>query len=428
MASGRYWRRQNTSVNIIVTGGFEPNFAVGFIKGLAANGVKVCVVSCDETAPRLEEAGIVHLNLRGSQAGERPFWVKLGNLVCYYERLLLLLFRHRGATVHFTGTFRNKFILWDGLLMNLCFRALAGRYLYTVHNVLPHSREHSRFFRWVYQRVYRIPHILLVHTGRARRQLIEEFDVPESKIRLTSIGLNEEMPVTALTPAEARSRLGLGAQERVILFFGKIDEYKGLDLLLDAFERLDVYEARLVIAGGFRSQPYRDRIHSQLRRMERKSRVSLYERFIPNEEAEVFFKAGDVLCLPYRHIYQSGLVFLGPRFGIPMVTTDVGSLREFVGGEFGIVTASNDAAGVASALELFFRNPSRFSREEILAQAQNYRWEVVCRELVPLYASRSSGTVSFAVSQTSSESGCRSDNLYIAAREKPCSKLEGQRL
>jgi glycosyltransferase involved in cell wall biosynthesis len=383
-------------MNIIVTGGFEANFSVGFVKGLVANGVDLLVVSCDETAPRLTAAGIANVNLRGSVAEDRPWRTKLTNLISYYAQLLGLLLRHRGATVHFTGMFRNEFILWEGLGLSLCFRWLAGRYIYTVHNVIPHGKQRSRWYQWLYRRIYQLPHLLLAHTNRTRVQLMAEFGVPEDRIRLTSIGLNEEMPTTSMTSADARGRLGLGQGERCILFFGKIDEYKGLDLLLESFERLKYPMSRLIIAGTFRNPGYRAQILSQLERMSPHADVCLHERFIPNEEAEVFFKACDILCLPYRHIYQSGLVFLGPRFGIPIVATDVGSLRELLSDGLGLVTSSNDVDGITHALGSLLSHPERFSRTEIIHRAQKYQWARVCQQLLPLYAGNS---------QTRGESG-----------------------
>ena len=272
-------------MNIIITAGFEANFSVGFARGLKANGVDLCVVSCDESAPRLTAAGIENLNLRGSLEEDRPFWTKLANLLRYYVRLLSLLLRRRGATVHFAGIFRNRFILWEGLGLNLCFHLLARRYIYTVHNVLPHGREGSRFFRWIYRRVYQLPHVLLVHTRAARQQLVTEFGVADQRIHLTSIGLNEEMPVTGMTRAEARCRLDLREDEQVILFFGKIDENKGLDLLLDEFELLAFPKTRLVIAGEFRNAAFRVKIQRQCDRMSRQTEVRLHEGFFSNDVA-----------------------------------------------------------------------------------------------------------------------------------------------
>lgn len=373
-------------MNIIIVGGYDTNFSVGFVKGLKMNGLEMCVVSGDETAGPLSAAGIRNLNLRGSSDRKRSVLQKLFNLTSYYIQTLMLLMRHRGATVHFAAIFRNEFILWEGLILNLCFRVFAGHYIYTVHNVLPHGRAQSRFFRWVYTRIYRIPDTLLVHTGLARQQLIDEFGVPQERIQLTSIGLNEEMPMTDLSRDQARKHLGFSDDEQLLLFFGKIEEYKGLDLLLDAFDLLPFPKARLIIAGEYRSSEYRTRIKGQLARVSRLKDVQLHERYIPNSEAEVFFKAADVLCLPYRHIYQSGLAFLAPRFGIPMITTDVGALRDYVGDDLGIVTSGNDAVGIARALEQFLSDRDRFSRERILARAARYRWDLVCQKLVPLYS------------------------------------------
>ncbi len=371
---------------LILPNGFERNYTLGFVRGLQANAVPLLVLSDDDVAPALRAAGVAQINARGSVAENRPAWRKAANLLRYYAWTCARLWRHRGGVVHFTGMFQNGRILFEGLALNFALRLAAGRYVYTVHNVLPHGRERSRFFRRVYRLVYRLPHVLLVHTERARQQLVEEFGVPPGKIRLTSIGLNEEMPVTALTPAAARRRLGLDPGARALLFFGKIDEYKGLDRLLDAFDQLDLPSTRLVVAGEFRNPACRTAILRQLENLRRRGDVQLHERFIPNEEAEVFFKACDVLCLPYRHIYQSGLVFLGPRFGLPLVTTDVGSLREFVEGSgLGLVSRTNDSAGLAEALTAFFALSGRFPRGEIAAKAQRYRWEEVCRTLLPLY-------------------------------------------
>ena len=381
-------------MNLILPNGFERNFILGFVRGLKANGVDFLVLADDDATPALRAAGIASVNVRGSGAEDRPGWLKALNLLRYYARTLALLWRHRGGVMHFTGIFQNRRVLFEGPLFGACLRLAAGRYLHTVHNVLPHGREGSVLLRRVYRLIYRLPHALLVHTGRARQQLVEEFGVPPEKVVVTSIGLNEEMPVTGLTAAEARHRLGLEPGARAVLFFGKLDEYKGLDLLLDAFDRLETPDARLVVAGEFRSDTYRDVIRPKLAAMRRRADVRFHDRFIPNEEAEVFFKGCDVLCLPYRHIYQSGLVFLGPRFGLPVVTTDVGSLRGFVEENgLGVVSRSNDAAGIAAALATFFAHPERFSREAVAASVRKYRWETVCRELLPLYTLPCAGCV-----------------------------------
>jgi glycosyltransferase involved in cell wall biosynthesis len=219
--------------------------------------------------------------------------------------------------------------------------------------------------------------------------LIKEFGVPRHKIRVSSIGLNEEMPDTELNTVQSRNKFGVSDEQYVILFFGKIDEYKGLDILLDAFEEIKIDSCRLIVAGVFRSKAYRNKILQRLAISKKRGKIRFEERHVPNEEAEIYFKAADVLCLPYRNIYQSGLAFLGPRFGLPLVTTDVGELRELVEtNKLGLVAKSNDAKGLRQALEDFFSRQKDFSRDEIMRQVRKFRWDRVCSDLKALYLER----------------------------------------
>lgn len=372
-------------LNIVVSHGFEANYTLGFVKGLRANGLSLVVISCDVTQPRLDAAGIPNLNLRGSGESQRCAVAKLFNLARYYARLIWFLLTHRGYTVHFIGTFRNELIVMEGIVLNLAFRLLSGRYIYTVHNTLPHSRRHSRLFRRIYRWVYKIPHLLLVHTHRGKRQLIEEFGVTESRIVVVSIGLNDEVPQTGLSRQAARQRLGFATEEKIVLCFGKIDDYKGVDLAIEAFEQMPVAKARLLIAGAFRSPAYRELIYGLLAKSRRGADITVKEADIPNDEVEILFKAADVLCLAYRNIYQSGVLFLGLRFGVPIVATDVGDFREFVGPDNGLIIPRAEAGEIAAGLAGILARDSEFDRQAIASKALKYRWEVVCQQLAPLY-------------------------------------------
>jgi glycosyltransferase involved in cell wall biosynthesis len=373
--------------NLIIPNGFEANFTVGFVKGLVANGVDLFVLSCDETGSRLTAAGVDHLNIRGSLNERRPLAQKAINLLRYYARAVQQLVIHRNRTVHFTGMLDNRRILVEAALLLVFAKLTARRYIYTVHNVLPHGRAQSRWFRFLYQCIYRLPDVLVVHAETVRRQLVVEFGVSEAKIRVSSIGLNEEIPITTLSPSAARARLGFDGQEKVILFFGKIEEYKGADMLVSAFDRLPLDHSHLIFAGSFGDPDFRKQFLQQVSAAKRRRQIHLYEKFFDNAEIEVFFKASDVLCLPYRNIYQSGLMFLGARFGVPIVATDVGSLRDFLSQGFGTVTPSNAVSGICEALSEFFARPPISSRVEIATRARQFSWERICERLVPLYDS-----------------------------------------
>src|SRR5271168_4201051 len=132
----------------------------------------------------------------------------------------------------------------------------------------------------------------------------------------------------------------------------------------------------------------REAIHEDVR----KGRILLREDYIPDGETEVYFKAADVLALPYRHIYQSGVLFLGYRFGLPVLAADVGSLRdEIVEGKTGFVFKPEDPVDLARVIEQYFAS-DLFSdltirRQEIRDYALNrHSWDVVGQMTMSVYA------------------------------------------
>jgi glycosyltransferase involved in cell wall biosynthesis len=372
-------------MNLMVPHGFEANYVAGFARGLAANGVRLMVLSCDELSPQLEAAGIPQRNIRGSENPARPVWEKAATLLRYYARLFWIVFTHRGATIHFNGQFKSRFILFEGFVLPPWFRLWAGRYVYTAHNALPHGREQSRLFRWAYRWIYRFPHRIIVHTEKIAQQLESQFAIDRSRMAVISIGLNEEMPDTDLSAPQARRRLGLCPTGPLALFFGKIEPYKGVDLLVEAWNRIRTPEARLAIAGLCPDPNYALQLRDALAQSPRSGTMEWREGFVPNEDVAVWLRACDVVVLPYRSIYQSGVVFLCLRFGVPMVATDVGSLTEYIHPDAGLIAPTNDPEGIADALDRFFADPNRYCRDAIARSAAENTWERLCLTIRHLY-------------------------------------------
>jgi glycosyltransferase involved in cell wall biosynthesis len=106
-------------------------------------------------------------------------------------------------------------------------------------------------------------------------------------------------------------------------------------------------------------------------------------RYIPDEETELYFKAADVLALPYTHVFQSGVLFLGYSFGLPVVGADVGSIREeIIEGRTGFLCRSCDSADLAKAIEKYFESDLFKNldnrRQEIREYANaKHSWDIV---------------------------------------------------
>ena len=190
------------------------------------------------------------------------------------------------------------------------------------------------------------------------KELQCDFNVPQSKISVIPFGINSTVPDTTLTSAEARRRLGVEAHSKVILFFGNIAPYKGLEYLVEALNLLASrsLDYRLVIAGRPKNCPsYWEGIRNRISATELRPRVIERIEYVPDSETEVYFKAADVLILPYTHIFQSGVLFLAYNFGLPVIASDVGSLREDIIEErTGFVCEPCDAADLARCIRAYF--------------------------------------------------------------------------
>jgi glycosyltransferase involved in cell wall biosynthesis len=279
----------------------------------------------------------------------------------------------------------SRIILFDGLLLPVWMRLWAGCYVHTAHNVLPHGRAEQRLFRTMYRWIYRFPHHIVAHTPRIAEELSRDFGVDPTRVSVISIGLNEEVPDTPLTREDARRQLGVPESAPLLVFFGKVEPYKGVDVLAEAWGRVQTPESRLVVAGWCPDEDYAKQVRTAMAQSPRASSMEWREGFVPNEQVAAWLKACDAVVMPYRSIYQSGVVFLCLRFGVPIVATRVGSLPEFIDDNSGVFADQNNPDGIAAAIDRFFARRGDFPREKIASRAQRYSWTNQCAAIKHLY-------------------------------------------
>ena len=194
--------------------------------------------------------------------------------------------------------------------------------------------------------------------------------------------------------SEACVRLGLDPANRYVLFFGLIRDYKGLDLLLDAWAQLRragrTEGRRLIVAGEFYTarEPYLNRIADNGLQDE----VLLHDRFIPDDDVNYYFSAADFVVQPYKTATQSGVTQIAYQFCVPMVVTKVGGLAEIVpDGRVGYVCEPTPE-GVAGAIERMYEGDTlqRF-RENCVEERRRFSWEEMCSRITELYGLVASG-------------------------------------
>lgn len=183
------------------------------------------------------------------------------------------------------------------------------------------------------------------YTGK---QVVPDF--PNAKVHQTTLSVFDCYDFHQYDKPSAREFLNI-KESKVILFFGLIRQYKGLDKLIVAFKKVlqEVSDIRLMIVGEAydKIEKYTDLIKSE----DLDSQITLVNQYIPNEKIEPYYKAADFVCLPYNSATQSGIVMMAYGFRRPVIVTDVGGLPELViENETGFVLENNEPALLANGI------------------------------------------------------------------------------
>lgn len=269
-----------------------------------------------------------------------------------------------------------------GTILRRARRLVPGLKSYTlVHNAIPHERRpfDARLNRWflgqndgyivLSEEVERDLWLLGLRqpVRRIHHPVYDRFGRPPSR-------------------EEARARLGISADMPLILFFGYVRAYKGLDVLLEAFAeaRRHLPELRLIVAGEF----YEDekKYREQIGRLGVARAVEIRNAYLPDAEVATLFAACDVVVQPYLTATQSGVAQVAFHFEKPMILTDVGGLAEIVqDGRAGLVVPPADPDALADAIERFFaENLADQLIEGVRGRKSEFSWDRLVEALEDL--------------------------------------------
>ena len=384
--------RAATAINLrvaLLTGPDDRSYALGLTSSLVARGIHVDFIGSDQIdGPELHGTPLVDfLNLRGDQSPDAGLPTKVARLLRYYARLLAYAVRAKPRVFHIL--WNNKFEAFDRTLLMLYYRLLGRRVVLTAHNVNAARRDgrDGVWNRFTLGIQYGMCSHVFVHTPRMEAELRTEFGMGADRISVIPFGINNTTPTTRLKGIQARERLGLPADAKVMLFFGQIAPYKGLEHLVAALPGIMARDRdlHLVVAGKVKKghEAYWTGIEGGLSSPNLVGRVTTRIAHVPDDEVEIYFKAADVLVVPYVQIFQSGVPFLAYSFGLPVIATDVGSLKDdIVAGQTGSICRPADPDDLARTIEeyfdgdLFHRLESRRGDIQELAN-QRYSWAKV---------------------------------------------------
>lgn len=317
----------------------------GLCGGLASAGVDVSLFTCDETViPSGEGFKVIH-SYGGIYGAASP--IRRGLRYVRGTVVAILTACREGRKIcHF-----HLFHVGALQVFNILLAKILGRYVViTAHDVesFVESLEVPALSRWVYRNADRV----IAHNQISRQELMDRIGIPPDRISVIPHGNYLHALRPAPSQHDARSTLGIKTGAKVILFFGQIKNVKGLDLLLEAMPTVIQThpEALLLIAGKtWKSNfaEYEDRID----RLGIKDSCISHIRYIPDEAVPLYYSAADLVALPYRRIYQSGVVLMAMSYGKEVVVSDLPGMTEVVkDGENGLVFPQGDAAGLARKL------------------------------------------------------------------------------
>ena len=345
----------------------------GLCQGLIGANVTPTLYTCDETqvAPGLPFTVVLaYRRIFGADPAWRRGLRYLGG------SLRALVGARRGGMrlVHFHIFQIGVLELFNVLLARL----LSMRVVITAHDVEAFRGERSS----IKSLVYGLAAGVIAHNRVSQRELVRVLGVPERKIHVIPHG-NYLGHVGAVPAGDAaRARLSLPPNAKVLLFFGQIKEVKGLDLLLDAAASIKpaVPELHVLIAGKMWGQdfaPYR----SQIDRLGLQDHCIAHVRYIADDEVAAYYAAADLVVLPYRKIYQSGVILMAMSYGKPVLAADLDGMKEVIDdGVTGYLFRAGDSAHLAQRLQAALAEPAAMQRVAAkgreLMRAE-YSWEHV---------------------------------------------------
>lgn len=317
---------------------------------------------------------------------------KLIKLFRYYKYLLdiyKLIRKEKYDVVHFQFFRRRR-------IESLYFKFLKFKGIklaYTVHDISPlNESKLDHIFNLL---VYKAADILVVHSDSNKRELSKQIKLSEEKIKVMPHGnFDNYIPDKILSKFEARNIFGLTEQQNVLLFFGAIKEYKGIDILANSIPlaSMKINNLALIIAGEAGDAETRKiviKCKELLSQLPEDVKVIFHDKFIPVTDVANYFIASDVVVLPYRRVTHSGIPHLAFTFGKPIIASDVGDFDEIIeNGKSGFVLSSNTPENLSEKIVQIFSDKLKLKDMEEYVRdlyAKKFTWKDSAEALILVY-------------------------------------------
>jgi len=275
-------------------------------------------------------------------------------------------------------------------------RLLNLHIIFTAHNVLPHDEfeRMAKGMRFSFKSIYSSSRALITHSEYNKKELMKDFNIKDSNIFVVPLGnyLFLTYGRTELTKDLAREKLGLSPHDKVVLCFGAIREYKGIQYLIPAFGDVakEIQDARLMIVGPPLDKNFTIRVNELIRECNIEKATIFCPHYIPLDEISLYFMASDIAVFPYLHTYGSAALHSAFAFSKPVIATDLDVFREMIKhGQNGYIIPPKDVEALAKAivrcLSMSSDELGKMGRNSLHLAKTKYRWEAIAKSTINVY-------------------------------------------
>ncbi len=354
----------------------------GLAQGLVNSGADVTLYTSDKTIIPKDKSFKVNLSFR-------KIWGE-GNKALRAVRFAICLFRtlldariQKVALIHYHFFHYTRVETLCVLLAQL----FGLRIVVTAHDIESFAGEYSDHAAGrILGRVDKI----IVHNSVSRRELIEKANLPIANIEIIPHGNYLNTIPKRPSPSTAKKILNLTSADPVLLFFGQIKEVKGLDLLLQALPPVVAKfpTIKLLIAGKVWKDDF-SKYTNLIREKNLQNNIDLHIGYIPDEDVAVFYRSADLIVLPYRRIYQSGVLLMAMSYGLPVMVSDLEGMTEIIQNKRnGFVFQTNNPDNLSEQLINVLSDQDQL---QLISQAghetvsHQHNWKLIGQQTLKLY-------------------------------------------
>ena len=207
--------------------------------------------------------------------------------------------------------------------------------IYTAHDLMPHDREErdAKWMAFAFRCIYKLVDKIIVHSDNDILILRNEFNIEEKKIDKIEHGNYDFFPKESAKKMNTlRKNFGIDKHDKVMLCFGSIRRYKGIDKLIDSYKhfRMKGKRFKILVVGKNLDVQYTHEIKENIRRNKLEEDIIIHDKYVLFEDVRNYFMIADIVVLPYEHIYDSGVLRIAFSCEKPLLSTKIGVFDEYI--------------------------------------------------------------------------------------------------